>query len=132
MSLSRQHDELLSRLEQAELALLSWGRVDGALTEAEVNEIAEVVAGDRDVATRLVDDLVGWHLLLDVGQRDPLYRTRFAESVRLMARNRQLLPRRSWRAAPELVNDFRVLAQPRRFPKRDLSVRFVLDGLSDA
>ena len=36
MSLSHRHDELLSRLEQAELALLSWGRVDGTLTESEV------------------------------------------------------------------------------------------------
>src|SRR4051812_23731115 len=113
MSLSRRHDELLSRLEQAELALLSWGRVDGALTESEVHDVATVVGGDPNTAATLVDDLLAWHLLLDVGQRDPLYRTRFAESVRLIARNRQLLPRRAWSAAPELVNDFRVIAQPR-------------------
>src|SRR4051812_5771674 len=103
MTVGGQQDELLSRLEQAELALLSWGRVDGALTAVEVHDIAGVVAGDSDAATTLIDDLVAWHLLLDVGQRDLLYRTRFAESVRLMARNRQLLHSRSWRAAPGLV-----------------------------
>jgi hypothetical protein len=132
MSFGRHHDELLSRLEQGELALLSWGRVDGTLTEREVHDVAAAVAGDPDSARMLLDDLLAWHLLLDVGQRDPLYRTRFAESVRLMARNRQLVPRRSWRAAPELVNDFRVIAQPRRFPRRDVPMRAVLDALGAA
>lgn len=132
MTLSGAHDELLSRLEQNELALLSWGRVDGALTESEVSEIATAVAADVDAATALVDDLVAVHLLLDVGERDPLYRTRFGESVRLMVRNRQLVPRRSWRTAPELVNDFRVVAQPRRFPERALTLSAVLDGLRES
>ena len=131
MPLSRAQDDLLLRLEQAELALLSWGRVDGALTESEVAEIARGVVADPEAASRLIDELSAVHLLLDVGERDPLYRTRFGESVRLMVRNRQLVPRRSWQAAPELVNDFRVVAQPRRFPDRALTLATVLAGLGE-
>lgn len=124
------HDQLLSRLEQAELALLSWGRVDGVLTEDEVRALAEEIAGNNRAGDDLVQDLVDQHLLLDVGERHVQYRTRFAESVRLLARNRQLLHGRPWRAAPELVNDFRVVARPRRFPKRDQSLPSVLAGLA--
>ena len=129
MTFRPEHDELLSRLEQSELALLSWGRVDGALAENEVKAAARAVAGSENRADDLVDDLIAWHLLLDVGKRDVLYRTRFAESVRLLVRNRQLTPSRSWKAAPELVNDFRVVARPRRFPRRDQTLSTVLARL---
>jgi hypothetical protein len=127
--LSPLHDELLSRLEQSELALLAWGMVDGTLTDDEVRTSAADVAGSDDQGDQLITDLTDWHLLIDVGDRDVLYRTRFAESVRLLARNRQLLHGQPWRTAAELVNDFRVVARPRRFPKRDESLASVVQQL---
>ena len=129
MILGPLHDELLSRLEQAELALLAWGRVDGTLTEHEVRISAADVAGSDDEGDHLIADLADWQLLIDVGDREVLYRTRFAESVRLLARNRQLRHDQPWRTAAELVNDFRVVARPRRFPKRDQSLASVLQQL---
>src|SRR5262249_25148477 len=98
------HDRLLWRLEQEELRALSWGRVDGAMTQDEVEALADEEITDSVERTRVFDELVDWHLILDVGQDEALWRTRFAESVRLLARNRQLMPNRSWRAAPGLVN----------------------------
>ncbi len=126
---SRSHDELLSRLEQAEMALLAWGRVDGTLTAEEVEIAAGEVAGAEENGDDLIEDLIDCHLLIDVGASEVAYRTRFAESVRLLARNRQLLFGRPWRTAPELVNDFRIVARPRRFPRRDKSVAAVLERL---
>lgn len=79
----------------------------------------------------LLDDLLDWHLLLDLGGVPARYRTRFAESVRLIARVRQLLPGRDWRRSPELVNDFRVLARPRMFPKRTIDLAALKRQLED-
>lgn len=123
------HDRLLWRLEQEELRALSWGRVDGAITQDEVEALAAEEIADAGERARVFDDLVDWHLVLDVGQREAVYRTRFGESVRLLARNRQLTPNRSWRVAPVLVNDFRVVARPRQYPRRDVPVQQFLDAL---
>ena len=119
------HEELVSRLERQELGWLSWGRVDGSLSEDEVKEAARAVLLREDGAglspQDLIDDLLDHHLLIDLGGEPARYRTRFAESVRLFARVRQLTPGRDFRQAPQLVNDFRVLARPRTFPRRDIS-----------
>ena len=125
-----QHDELLSQLEQLELRWLSWGRVDGSLAETEVTDIAVRVTGDSARGEQLVHDLLDANLLLDVGSAQPLLRTRFAESVRLFTRNRQLLHSRDWRASAQLVNDFRVLARPRHFPRRNHPLHEFLETLA--
>src|SRR4051812_44181519 len=105
---SERHDAVLSRIEQAELAWLSWGRVDDALTGGEALSIAEELVGDSDEARRVIDDLLDLNLLVDLGETELRVRSRFAEGVRLFARNRQLLPNRKWTDAAQLVNDFRV------------------------
>jgi hypothetical protein len=125
-----EHDELLSQLERLELRWLSWGRVDGSFAETEVVDLATGIAGDSARGEQLVHDLLDANLLLDVGAAQPLLRTRFAESVRLFARNRQLLHSRDWRASAQLVNDFRVLARPRQFPRRNHPLPEVLERLA--
>jgi hypothetical protein len=122
-------DRLLWRLEQEELRALSWGRVDGVLSDAELEALAAEEIGDPAERRRVLDELIDWHLVLDVGQQEAQWRTRFGESVRLLARNRQLTPTRPWRAAPTLVNDFRVVARPRTYPRRDMSLQQFVDGL---
>ncbi len=122
-SLTAHHDELLSRLERLEMSWLSWGRVDGSITEAEALRIAAEVGGRADRGDELINDLLDASLLLDVGRAERLVRTRFAESVRLLVRNRQLLHARPWRTAAQLVNDFRVLAQSASVPTTRLDLR---------
>jgi hypothetical protein len=118
--LSLEQSEVLSRVEQSELSSLSWGRIDSALTEEELHAMAEEVVGDADRARAVIDELLDLHLLVDMGGVQMLVRSRFSESVRLLVRNRQLLFGRPWQDAPQLVNDFRVLARPRVFPRRDI------------
>ena len=122
VSFDREQDRVLSRIEREELAWLSWGRVDASLSRDEVVSAATAAVAGFDPSQSpedLLDDLIDRHLLIDLGGEPPRYRTRFAEGVRLMARLRQLTPSRSYRQAPELVNDFRVLVGPRSFPLRD-------------
>ena len=126
------HDELLSRLERRELSWLSWGDVESLLTEDECIQTSTDVIAEQNLALEpqgLLDDLLDQHLLLDQGGVPALYRTRFAESVRLIARVRQLMPGRDWRRTPELVNDFRVLARPRHFPRRSIELSSLIETL---
>lgn len=112
--------EVLSRLEQAELRSLSWGRVDVALTEEEVLDLIEQVAGDEAGAQEVLGDLLDLRLVRDLNTPDATYRTRFAETVRMAARVRQWFPGKPWQRAPQLVNDLRVHAGPRSYPRRHI------------
>jgi hypothetical protein len=131
---ARDHDRVLSRLEREELAWLAWGQVDASLSHDEALAIARsaIAHGDSSrSAEDVVEDLIDEHLLIDLGGEPPRYRTRFGEAVRLMARLRQLTPSRSYRHAPELVNDFRVLARPRSFPRREVEADELVNTLEE-
>ena len=122
MTPERVRSEVLSRLEQAELRSLSWGRVDLALTEDEVLNLIEQVTGDRGEAHQVLDDLLDLRLVRDLSTPIATYRTRFAETVRMTARVRQWFPGKPWRQAPQLVNDFRIQAARRSYPRRHVKV----------
>jgi hypothetical protein len=130
--------EVLSRLEQAELRSLSWGRVDVSLTEEEVLDLIEQVTQDRAGAHEVLDDLLDLRLVRDLNTAEATYRTRFAETVRMVARVRQWFPGKPWRRAPQLVNDLRVHAGSRSYPRRHIDADEVIrrvnavDALSSA
>lgn len=119
--------EFLSDLERREANLLSWGAVDGFFDEEELLDFIKnfLSTNDPDGAFDDEDDL------LDVLRDDTLlfelpgvqgrYRTRMAESIRLLFRLRQILHWRPWNEAQNLIADYRLLLHPRRFPRRDRS-----------
>ena len=122
--------ELLTKLERRESALMEWGFFDVVHTG---DEIVELFSGDpewgeafQDLANGseelFVDDLAEANLLYRVDDSTPRrYRSRFAESVRLMARLRQRFRANDWAYAPELVSQVRLHLASRRFPVRDQS-----------
>lgn len=127
---------LLSRLEDLELPLLAWGVVDGFLSEDDViraideQRIVEFAAGRTDVPSpeEYLEVLVDRGLLFRQPTGDPRFRTRFAETLRLLRLLRQLWPPRDtnadgwWRSYAPLVADYRLRVSPRRYPKRELDV----------
>ncbi|MGW3809334.1 protein DpdJ [Micromonospora sp. NPDC005113] len=125
---------ILNRLEDLELPLLSWGLTEAALSHDEVREVLQAAVDDDFAAGRTdgpdeavyLAELLRRALLHRVpGTSPPQYRTRLAESVRLLASLRQLFPPRGgpgigwWRAGAPLVADYRLRAEPRRYPRRD-------------
>src|SRR4051794_28549173 len=133
--MSQQLLEILGAVERAEARLLSWGLVDGAFGEDELIDLMERQI-DREQfavdAEEVLDDLLERRLLVRVPDRPQFYRTRMAETVRLLARLRQLFPKHEhggWRSAPRLVADFRFALQPRRYPTRDISVEAAVEQL---
>jgi len=131
--------EFLGQLERAELAVLSWGIVDGFFSEGELEERAERFLSSYtrngtpapDSGWDLVEELLDEHLLWRLPDTDR-YRTRMAESVRLFCRLRQIFPdaqNAAWRTAPNLVADYRLIARPRLYPVREVIPSQLLDRL---
>ncbi len=125
--------EFLGEIERDESRLLGWAVVDGFFTEDELRDRAEALL-DREPerwnlftsGQDLLEEMVSRRLLFrwDTGVGSPNYRTRMAETVRLMAGLKQLFPKHlkepgAWLTAPSLVSDFRFLNRPRQYPKRD-------------
>ena len=122
----------LDAIEQAEVALLSWGDVEWSLTEAELVALlrSNGLAETQDEALELIDSLEGRYLVhrqdSDAG---PRYRSRASETVRLLSRLRQLFRADGWEQQPRLVRDFRYAVRPRRIPRRDVTAEETLATL---
>lgn len=136
---------ILNQLEDRELPLLSWGLTAAALSRDEVQEILQAAVDDDFAAGRAdgpdegayLAELLRQALLHRVpGTSPPQYRTRLGESVRLLASLRQLFPPRGgpgngwWRAGVPLVADYRLWAEPRRYPLRDIPQAHVVTALA--
>ena len=132
--------ELLTSLERSEVRLMEWGFNEVAHTADEIVELfaSHVTLGDefRNAVPygeeRLwVDDLVSSGLLYRVSFGSPsVYRSRFAESARLLVRLRQRFSDDDWASAPELVSDVRFHLGPRRFPVRETDAATTWSALS--
>ena len=127
--------DLLSRLEDLELRLLSWGIVDGFLSQADVEgaidvqldvDAARAEAGSPTIGEYL-DHLIDAGLLHELPDSTPRYRTRLGETLRLLRNLRQLWPPRDasvphwWRRSSALVADYRLRVAPRRYPRRSIA-----------
>ena len=134
--------DVLSRLEQAEARLLSWGMVDGSFGEDELLERCEQFIDSEDLShefstpEELFDELEDRRLLFSfLDGIDDRYRTRMGETVRLLSRLRQLFPRhmnsRQWQTAPSLVADYRYLLRPRAFPQRESERDEVVEQINE-
>ncbi|RWO55369.1 protein DpdJ [Mesorhizobium sp.] len=124
--LTSDHDALLSALEDIELLSLRWGDVNGSLSRDEAVAVAEGLvpgAGEETLEALIEAALVYEFDLAGVG---PRYRSRFGETLRLLARLRQTFLGEPWRGSPPLVADFRVDVRSRRYPDRFWSAEAAL------
>ena len=129
----------LDALEALEDPLLCWGVVDGGLTDTELARILDQViidAGELDSPEDLAETLQQQGLIVrDDSVIPALWRTRNGETLRLLARLRQIFlsknPQSAWRHGAPLVADFRYARRPRAYPKRNHEWDSPLgDGLS--
>jgi hypothetical protein len=118
--------EALTAVELAEARLLAWGAVGAEWTE---EELLSVLAEHGDAA-QLLKRLVNSTVIV----RTPSggYRSRSAETVRLIATLRQSFRNQRVGDGSSLVLDYRFLHRPRRRPARDVSAQDVLTELRDA
>ena len=125
--------EFLNFVEQRESRLLSWGFYDVSFEVDELETLFETEAspelkeqwdGLRDQwpnFSALCDDLAYAGLLYRPDPSSEVFRSRFAEGVRLLARLRQMFTAKDWATGPNLVSDIKLHLESRRYPKRDNS-----------
>ena len=126
---------ILDIVEQKEAKLLCWGIVETSMTIAEICLIIDEALSSKEFiekditllySNQIIDQLIKRCLIFDVGVRPKeIFRSRMAETVRLLFQLRQLFPRNDgdsgWQNAPTLVADFRFVWRRRRYPIRNIS-----------
>jgi ATP-dependent helicase Lhr and Lhr-like helicase len=132
----------LNRLERIESSLLSWGLVDGSFRSDELEKLCDEFLQEQKLWNQYEDEETFLDSMEDLGLLHRItdgmevrYRTRMAETIRLLARMRQLFPKhleegtRRWQVAKPLVGDFRFMLRGRLVPKRNLSKEHVRERL---
>jgi hypothetical protein len=133
--------ELLTLLEQTESRLLSWGFYDGGFLPSDIEGLIErdapedlrerwhTLSAAGVGLPRLLDDMRQAGLLYQPLDNPAVLRTRFAETVRLLARLRQMFRVQDWATGARLVRDIKIHLKARRYPKRDLRAHAVWESL---
>lgn len=106
----------LSRIELREASLLSWGIVDAALSREELEGTIRESAGSDVDAAALLAELLERVLIVETPTGG--YRSRMAETLRLLLRLRQTFDYQAWWEGSPLIIDYRLLHRPRSRPQR--------------
>lgn len=125
---------ILDRLESLEDPLLCWGVVDGGFNTDELREVIEKELAESHewvlTANDVIDEMKSQALLVyDACVSPPRWRTRNGETIRLLARLRQIFLGQSWHNGTGLISDFRYARRPRFYPKRDQPWQTLLEGV---
>lgn len=138
---------VLDDIEQKEFRLLVWGIVDSSFQKDELSDLIsplidsalELGVDDFFQADEVISVLVAlkWLVEVESSNGEIGYRSRMAETVRLLQRLRQLFPKHvrqpnGWQEAPTLVADFRFQRRRRQYPRRDIPRDAVLEKLGKA
>lgn len=110
--------QALTRIELREAALLSWGAVNAIFTRPEIISLIGDGLPPGMSPASLLDEML--EALLVVQTPEGGFRSRMAETMRLLATLRQSFANRRWWESPPLVLDQRFLHRPRSRPKRNL------------
>lgn len=135
MTLTRQKFllHILDRIEEEECKLLVWGLVDGVISKTVIDDMIweEIDKAhtkkfyEFDDSEKVIEELLNQKLIIVAhsNSESMAYRSRMAETIRLLQRLRQLFKKHDkrpngWLDAPSLVADFRFQRRQRRYPKR--------------
>ncbi len=140
-------NEVLTIIEMSELRLLNWGFVD-VRSQLEVSEISEILETKLTEHGRSLWEEAQLHNVTPEKIRQNLldrclifetplkgnsfYRSRFAETIRLLAYLRQRFSHSDWQTALRLVSDFKIDLKRRSYPRRDISYNDVCDELQQS
>jgi hypothetical protein len=124
---------ILDKIEERESRLLVWGLTDGCLSRDELFNLIDplldtaLTDGLEDFfdSKEVIDALMERGLIFEVeGASYKGFRSRMAETIRLLFYLRQLFPKHepvnAWQHARTLVSDFRFLRRRRKYPRRDV------------
>jgi hypothetical protein len=137
-------NELLTEIELDEMRLLNWGFVDvkSPLKTMLPDLLARLSDKGRDLWSEIekfgiepeaiLRNLEDRKLVFSSDSDKEFYRSRFAETIRLLFLLRQRFSADDWQTAPRLVSDFKIDVRRRSYPKRNISVKELCSDLRSA
>ena len=135
-------NEVLTTIESSELKLLNWGFVE--LQSALDTTLPVLMEKLSDRGKQLWTDAQQFDITLEdiivnlkrrrlifntTTQGQNLYRSRFAETIRLLSLLRQRFSFEDWQTASRLVSDVKISVDRRRYPKRNISKDELVEDL---
>lgn len=134
-------NEVLTSIEIQEAQLLNWGFISGTLDlrtqmphilgnlPKHLQTLWETQQKKGLTPDDVLDNLVKRKLVMRLD--DGSYRSRFAETVRLLYLLRQRFSEKDWHTARNLVSDLKVQPQRRRYPRRNIPLGQLEEQLSN-
>src|SRR5712692_4780292 len=137
-------NEVLTSIELSEMKLLNWGFID-ILSDLQTqlptmlaklsspgSELWSAAQQSGITHDDILRNLIDRRLVLPAKSSGRvLYRSRFAEAVRLLFLLRQRFSRDDWQTAGRLVSDLKINLQRRSYPRRDILPDELLQELRD-
>ena len=135
-------NEVLTLIEADEAKLLNWGFFDvrsdlkthigDVVKRLPISSRGLWIDAQQDGITvdDILENLVQRKLIFKLNiAGNVFYRTRFAETIRLLSLLRQRFSFADWQTASRLVSDLKIQLQWRRYPKRDVEPKELISEL---
>lgn len=135
-------EEILTQIEMKENQLLEWGFIGGGIdAEEEVrillrqpstSFLEELVASQgltEDDAQPVINNLVERKLLFQLNPRH-LYRSRYADTIRLLYLLKQRFKFEDWQTGKNLVSNIKPMLTYRKYPRRDIPLDVINEKLN--
>lgn len=119
----------LTGIELREARLLAWGAVGAEWQRDELTALLDDYCDGDGSGDTLLDDMV--ELAVVVETPGGGYRSRSAETIRLLATMRQAFRNEAIMQGRPLVLDYRFLQRPRRRPRREVSAASFIESVAD-
>lgn len=121
---------MVNELEERECELLCWGNTESYFTVDELEGVIEKVLPEQD-PDDIEDELRDRVMIvpvLDARDNEIGVRSRMAEALHLFRNLRQWFVGQKLTQSSTLVSDYRFIREPRRYPKRKISIDSLFEG----
>ncbi|MGF6950198.1 hypothetical protein QF028_002703 [Neobacillus sp. B4I6] len=135
-------EEVLTQIEMKENQLLEWGFIGGGIdVEEEVRTLLrqpptsfleELIAKhelNEDNAISIVKNLEARKLIFQLNPKH-LYRSRFAETIRMLYLLKQRFTFEDWQSGKNLVSNIKPILSYRKYPRRDIRLDIINENLN--
>ncbi|MCS0674471.1 protein DpdJ [Cytobacillus firmus] len=139
-------EEILTQIEMKENELLEWGFIGGGIDAKEeissllrhpstslLEDLIEKLEVTEENTSEIVKNLLDRKLLFELkGKNTSLYRSRYAETVRMLYQLKQRFSFEDWQSGKNLVSNIKPMLSYRKYPRRDVPLNVInekLDGV---
>ncbi|MGD6893733.1 protein DpdJ [Bacillus infantis] len=132
-------EEILTQIEMKENQLLEWGFIGGGIDAKEeilsllqhpstsfLEELIEKLEVTEESTSDILKNLLDRKLLFELkGKNMSLYRSRFADTIRMLYQLKQRFSFTDWQSGKNLVSNIKPMLSYRKYPRRDIPLHVI-------